>query len=92
MFGQASGPRKALWLLFNAAVVLFFGGLHQAGVARALVDLGTGTPSLAAATGTDGPAVVMFFHTYHLRNRSIRAGILNWLRFTYDFEIGSSVT
>jgi hypothetical protein len=25
---------------------------------------------------------------YHLRVRSMRAGILNWLRFTYDFEIG----
>eukprot|EP01047_Picozoa_sp_COSAG01_P021042 COSAG01_NODE_1208_length_11239_cov_36.000987_16_plen_88_part_00 len=87
MFGQASwrAPasdggwrrRRALWLLFNAAVVLFFGGLHQAGVARALVDLGTGTPSLAAATGTDGPAVVMFFHTYQLRNIIITTGIQN---------------
>jgi hypothetical protein len=25
---------------------------------------------------------------YHLRNISIRTGILNWLRFPYDFEIG----
>ena len=28
-------------------------------------------------------------HEYHLRVISIRTGILNWLRFTYDFEIGS---
>jgi hypothetical protein len=27
---------------------------------------------------------------YHLRNIIIRTGILNWLRFTYDFEIGSA--
>jgi hypothetical protein len=27
---------------------------------------------------------------YHLRNIIIRTRILNWLRFTYDFEIGSA--
>jgi hypothetical protein len=27
---------------------------------------------------------------YHLRGISIRTGILNWLRFTYDFELGSA--
>jgi hypothetical protein len=27
---------------------------------------------------------------YHLRNLTLRAGILSWLRFTYDFEIGSA--
>jgi hypothetical protein len=27
---------------------------------------------------------------YHLQNIVIRTGILNWLRFTYDFEIGSA--
>jgi hypothetical protein len=28
--------------------------------------------------------------TYHLHHRSIMIGTLNWLRFTYDFEIGSA--
>jgi hypothetical protein len=27
---------------------------------------------------------------YHLRHIIVRAGILNWLRFTYEFEIGSA--
>lgn len=27
---------------------------------------------------------------YHLRNIVIRTGTLNWLRFTYDFEIGAA--
>eukprot|EP01047_Picozoa_sp_COSAG01_P025963 COSAG01_NODE_1656_length_9595_cov_4.929150_11_plen_362_part_00 len=27
---------------------------------------------------------------YHLRNLILRAGMLSWLRFTYDFEIGSA--
>jgi hypothetical protein len=31
-------------------------------------------------------------HKYRLRHRILRAGILNWLRFTYDFEIGPAVT
>ncbi len=28
------------------------------------------------------------FAWYRLHVRSTRTGILNWLRFTYDFEIG----
>jgi hypothetical protein len=27
---------------------------------------------------------------YHLRNMMTRSGILNWLRSTYDLEIGSA--
>ena len=30
------------WICFNLGVLLFFGGLHQAGVSRALVELGAG--------------------------------------------------
>jgi hypothetical protein len=38
--------------------------------------------------GTVGRTSVTVDFKYHLRNTIIRIGILNWLRFTYDFEIG----
>jgi hypothetical protein len=41
---------------------------------------------LTVAEGGGGGPTVM----YLLRAISIRTGILNWLRFTYDFEIGSA--
>jgi hypothetical protein len=50
-------------------------------------------PAAAAAAAADSHRDRLGLRrdaAYHLRNRMIRTGILNWLIFTYDFEIGSA--
>ncbi len=53
---QLSPPFPSLlvtiWIAFNLGVSVFFGGLHQAGVSRALVQLGAG--SSLSPLGDDG--------------------------------------
>ena len=62
---------QAAWVGFNLALCVFFGLLHQAGVGRALVDLGAASPGTAVRGGGGvfpgtpaAAATVVFFHTY----------------------------
>eukprot|EP01047_Picozoa_sp_COSAG01_P044086 COSAG01_NODE_3962_length_5492_cov_71.874281_2_plen_189_part_00 len=51
---------------------------------------GSGGAACAAAWVVHGCARLVLFCLYHLRYILLRAGIPNWLRFTYNFEVGSA--
>ena len=64
---QLVGLLQVAWVVFNLAVCVFFGGLHQAGVSRALISIaaagGANSGSSGSGSWAKGSSVV-FFHTY----------------------------
>jgi hypothetical protein len=80
--GGMMGNAAALLSLLNPIAATGCGGLCLPATTGLLASVGS-----FLGLGVGGGARLV---AYHPRSRSIRAGILNWLRFTYDVELGSA--
>jgi phosphatidylinositol glycan class Z len=64
---QLVGLLQVACVVFNTAICIFFGGLHQAGVSRALISIaaaGSGSSSSDGGGSWAAGSSVVFFHTY----------------------------